>query len=143
MSDVDKLTSQLLELSKQLANSNKSFKLTLKTKDINFNVCSQVAHSPGQDVIYPGALPATSKKTKKKSPSQKKRDSERRKLFLMEKLEITTKPSKTSKENNTSNDMDENEESFQCEICDMKVRCKVSLGKHIQRSIPQFYKLMD
>ena len=61
----------------------------------------------------------------------------------MEKLEITTKPSKTSKENNTSNDMDENEESFQCEICDMKVRCKVSLGKHIQRSIPQFYKLMD
>jgi hypothetical protein len=106
MCDVDKLTSKLLELSKQLANSRQSFKLTLKTKDIDFTVCSQVAHSPGQDVIYPGALPATSEKMKKKSPSQKKRDSERRKLFLMEKSDITTKPSTTSKENKASKDMD-------------------------------------
>ena len=66
MCDVDKLTSQLLELSKQLANSNQSFEFTLKTNVINFTVCSQVAHSPGQEVIYPGALTATSKKTKKK-----------------------------------------------------------------------------
>ena len=36
MCDVDKLTSKLLELSKQLATSSKSFIVTLRTKDINF-----------------------------------------------------------------------------------------------------------
>ena len=145
MCDVDKLTSQLLELSKQLENSSKSFKLTLKTKDINFTVCSQVSHSPGQDFINPGALPATVKK-KKKSPSQKKRDSERRKQFLMDKSEITTEPLKPFKENKTSNDMDEHEESFHCEICEIKAKCKESLGKHMQKEhcpIPQLDGLED
>ena len=53
----------------------------------------------------------------------------------MEKSDITTKPSTTSKENNASNDMDENEESAQCEICDMKAMCNVSLGKHMQKEL--------
>ena len=84
MCDVDKLTSQLLELSKQLANSSKSFKLTLKNKDVNFTFNSQDVHNPVQDENNPGAKTTTTRK--KKSPSQKKRDSERRKLFLVEKV---------------------------------------------------------
>ena len=83
MCDVDKLISQLLELSKQLATSSKSFRVTLRTKDINFTCCSQDVSHPAQDEIHPGAL-TTAKKKKTKSPSQKKRDFERRKLFFVE-----------------------------------------------------------
>ena len=67
MSDVDKLTSQLLELSKQLANSSKSFKLNLNTKDVNFTFSSQDVHNPVQDDSNPGAQ--TTATRKKKSPS--------------------------------------------------------------------------
>ena len=88
MCDVDKLTSQLLELSKQLANSSKSFKLTLKTKDVNFTFSSQDVQNPVQDDNNPGAK--TTATRKKKSPSQKRRDTERRKLFFLKKLESTS-----------------------------------------------------
>ena len=88
MCDVDKLTSQLLELSKQLATLSKSFRVKLRTKEINFTRCSQDVPHPAQDEIHPGAL-STAKKKKTKSPSQKKRDFERRKLFLLKKLETT------------------------------------------------------
>ena len=84
----------MLEISKQLANYSKSFKLTLKTNDIYFTFSRQDAHHPVQDEI-------TAKKKKKKSPSQKKYDSERRKLLLLTKSD-TTDSTKPSKENNTS-----------------------------------------
>ena len=139
MCDVDKLTSQLLELSKQLATSSKSFRVTLRTKDINFTCCSQDVPHPPQDEIHPGAL-TTAKKKKTKSPSQKKRDFERRKLFLLKKLE-TTESTKASQEDNTSDGIDGPQESYQCEICDMKAKFKVSLGKYMQKdhsTITQF-----
>ena len=41
MGDVNNLAIQLIELSKQLMNSGKSFKLNLKTKEINFTCSSQ------------------------------------------------------------------------------------------------------
>ena len=139
MGDVDQLTFQLLELSKQLANSSKSFKITLKTKDINFTFSSQGVHNPGQDDNNPGAKISATKK-KKKSPSQKKRDTERRKFFLLKKLENTNKSTKPSEDIITSSEHGEPEESFLCEICEMKANCKVSLGKHKQKehsTIPQ------
>ena len=82
----DMLTSQLLELSKQLATSSKSFRVTLRTKDINFTCCSKDVPHPAQVEIHPGA-PTTAKKKKTKPASQKKQDFERRKLFLLKKLE--------------------------------------------------------
>ena len=62
MCGVDLLTSQLLKLSKKLANSSKSFKLTLKTKEINFTFSSQVDHHPGEDDLPPGAKTSARKK---------------------------------------------------------------------------------
>ena len=41
MCEVGMLTTQLMEISKQLAAGSKSFKLTLKTKDIDFIFSSQ------------------------------------------------------------------------------------------------------
>ena len=61
MSDLDKLATQLLGLSKQLAMSNKSFNLTLKTKDIDFTFSTQDRKVPPRSVVK-----------KKKSQSQKK-----------------------------------------------------------------------
>ena len=63
MSDKDMLASMLLELSKQMACSNKSFHFKLKTKDIFFTFTSKDRYIP---------LP-TEKKMKKKSSSQKLR----------------------------------------------------------------------
>ena len=100
MCDLEKLYTQLLELSKQLANSSKSFKLTFQTKDINFTFSSQDVKHPDQDVNHAGSK--TTEKKKKKSPSQKNRDSERRKLFLRKKLEQPTKSLKPSEETHTS-----------------------------------------
>ena len=41
MFSVDKLIAQLLEISKQVAAGSMSFKLTLKTEDIDFDFSSQ------------------------------------------------------------------------------------------------------
>ena len=44
-------------------------------------------------------------------------------------------------ENNTSDKIDKHEESYQCEICEMKTKSKISLGKHMQKehsTISQF-----
>ena len=81
MCDVDKLTSQLLELSKQLANSSKSFKLTLKTKDVNFTFSSQDVQNPVQDGNNPGAK--TTATRKKKSPSQKRQDTKSAHIYVL------------------------------------------------------------
>ena len=102
----------MFDISKQLANYSKSFKLTLKTNDIYFTFSRQDAHNPVQDEIHPGAQ-ITAKKKKKKSPSQNKYDSERRKLFLLTKSD-TTESTKPSKENNTSEKVDNQEESLKC-----------------------------
>ena len=99
----DMLTSQLLELSKQLASSSKSFKITLKTKEIDFTFSSQDDHHPGQDDIDPGYKISGRKKSK--SPSQKKQDTERRHIFWIKKLENTnslTKPSESHGTQQTS-----------------------------------------
>ena len=77
MSDVNKLASQLLELSKQLATSSKLFRIALKTEGINFSICSQDVDHPGQDKNHPGIK----KEKKSKYPSQMKRNAERRKSF--------------------------------------------------------------
>ena len=55
---------------------------------------------PDQDVNHPGSK--TTERKKKKSPSQKNWDSERRKLFLRKKLEQPTKSLKPSEETHTS-----------------------------------------
>ena len=112
--------------------------------DIYFTFSSQDAYHPVKDEIHPGAQ-ITAKKKKKKSPSQKKHDSERRKLFLLKKSD-TTDSTKISEENNTSEKVDNQEEYLQCEICDVKTKYKVSLGKHMQKehsAIPQFDELED
>ena len=50
MSEGDKLTLQVLEISKQLANSSKSFKLTLESKqDISFSSSSKNRDLPPKD----------------------------------------------------------------------------------------------
>ena len=69
------VTSQLLEISKQLATSPRCFTLTFKTKDIDVSFSSQ-----GKD-----DNPKHPRHEKKKSPSQKKCDFQRRKQFFGEK----------------------------------------------------------
>ena len=136
MSDVNKLTFQLLELSKQLATSSKLFRITLKTEGINFSICSQDVDHPGQDKNHPGVK----KEKKSKSPSQKKRNAERRKSFLMKKLEetnLSTKPFEVTDATGEHGD----KVASSCDICDFRANCKVTLGKHIQKEhsqIPQF-----
>ena len=59
---------------------------------------------------------------------------------MLKKLENTNKSTKPSEEIVTASEHGEPEKSFQCEICEMKARCKVSLGKHKQKehsTIPQ------
>ena len=59
---------------------------------------------------------------------------------MLKKLENTNKSTKPSEDIITSSEHGEPEESFQCEICEMKANCKVSLGKHKQKehiTIPQ------
>ena len=87
MFEVGKLIAQLLEISKQLAGGSKSFKLTLKTKDIDFTFSSQdvIPEDPGHD--------------KKKSPSQKNGDFQRKNPYLEKKLDKSH--SKPSEVNNT------------------------------------------
>ena len=80
MCEINMLTLQLLEISKQLTSSTKYFTLNFKTKDIGFSFSRR-----GEDITpkYPGHV-------KKKSPSQKRRDFKTRKLFLEKKLEKST-----------------------------------------------------
>ena len=127
MCDVSSLAVQLLELSKQLANSGKLFKLTLKTKDINFNFSSQDRDLPPKVVIL-----------KKKSPSQKNRDFQRREMFLKNKLD----PSSTKNPSEETNTViiEPPEESLQCDECEYKATFKANLHKHIRNKhkiIPQ------
>ena len=108
------LATQLLELSKQLASSGKSFKLTLNMKHISFTCSSQ-----GSD------LPAnTTKRIKKKSPSTKNRDSLRRNTFLEKKMEQT---------NNMSNSPEETKSttSFPCDLCDFSATSRKDLNIHM------------
>ena len=89
MCEVGMLTTQLLKISKQLAAGSKSFKLTLKTKDIDFSFSTQ-----DKEVI-----PEDPEHVKKKSPSQKKRDFQRKNPYLEKKLDKSH--SKPSEVNNT------------------------------------------
>ena len=77
MCEMNMVTLQQLEISKQLASSTKYLTFTLKTKDIDFSFSSQ-----GKD-----NKPKHPDHVKKKSPSQKKRDFVRRNLFLEKKFE--------------------------------------------------------
>ena len=104
MCDTDLLTSQLLELSKQLASSSQSFHLTLKTKDFNFTCSSHDRNLPSK----------TPKGTKKKSPSQKNRDWIRRNTFLKKKLEQT-----------------KSENCFTCELCEFLAESRKQLNIHM------------
>ena len=92
MSIVDKLACQLLELSKQLAKSSKSFTLTLKTTDI-YVICSS------QEVDL---WPETDERKKSKS-EESNHDLQMRKQLLKKKLEYTTISSKPLEETNTYN----------------------------------------
>ena len=73
MCEVGMLTTQLMEISKQLAAGSKSFKLTLKTKDIDFIFSSQDK----------GVIPEDPGNVKKKEVSKPKeaRFSEEKTLF--------------------------------------------------------------
>ena len=73
MCEVGMLTTQLLE---NLAAGSKSFKLNLKTNDIDISLSSQDKEVIPED---PGHV-------KRKSPSQKKQYFQRRKLYLEKKL---------------------------------------------------------
>ena len=61
MCDVHKLTTQLLELSKQLANSSKSFRIIVKTETLNFTCFSKGRDTPLETLSI--------KRIKKKSPN--------------------------------------------------------------------------
>ena len=129
MCDKDQLASQLLELSKQLASSNKSFHLTLKTKDITFNFSSK-----------DGDLPLLAeKKTRKKSPSQKNRDFQRRKTFLEKKSNFSEK----SPEENSTLEESNDATNFLCVKCDSTFKSEVTLNKHVNTKHPEKVLHMD
>ena len=112
MCDLDKLTTQLLELSKQLANASKSFNLTLKTKDISFTCNSQDSDSPVK----------TTTRIKKKSPSSKKRDFLRRNAFLKKKMEES---------NNLSTEETNSKSCFPCDVCDFLANSRKDINIHM------------
>ena len=90
MFEVVNLTTQLLKISKQMAAGSMSFKLTLKTEDIDFvNFSSQ-----DKEVI-----PKYPRHVKKKSPSQMKQDFQKWRLYSEKKLNKYN--SKPFEENNT------------------------------------------
>lgn len=90
MFEVVNLTTQLLKISKQMAAGSMSFKLTLKTEDIDFVDFS----SQDKEVI-----PKYPRHVKKKSPSQMKQDFRKWRLYLEKKLNKYN--SKPFEENNT------------------------------------------
>ena len=103
------VTSQLLEISKQLATSPRSFKLIFKTKDIDFSFSSQ---GKDDNPKHPGH-------EKKKSPNQKQRDFQRRKQFLEKKLEKSNLSLKICDDDNTvKNQSADVELPFKCDDCD-------------------------
>ena len=90
MFEVVNLTTQLLKISKQMAAGSMSFKLTLKTEDIDFVDFS----SQDKEVI-----PKYPRHVKKKSPSQMKKDFQKWRLNSEKKLNKYN--SKPFEENNT------------------------------------------
>ena len=123
MGEVDKLTSQLLEISKQLASSSKSFKFTLKTKDISFSFCSKDRDLPSEDA----------EKNKRKSPSQKNRDFKRRKHFLEKKLDESNSANKPSEKVSADNKVivERQDDQFKCEECEYSTSSNKGLQIHI------------
>ena len=107
MCDVDKLTTLLLELSKQLANSNKSLYIIVKTETFNFTCSSNERNIPPNYV----------KRIKKKSPSQKNRDFLRRRTFLEKKI----------------NQIESNADIFECNQRDFKNSSENELKVHIEK----------
>ena len=115
------VTSQLLEISKQLATSPRSFTVTFKTKDIDFSFSSQ---GKDDNPKHPGH-------EKKKSPSQKKRDFQRRKHFLENKLEKSNLSLKICDDDNTvMNHTEEVVPPFKCDDCDFEGISIKGLGIH-------------
>ena len=111
MCEVDNVTSQLLEISKQLAISTRSFTLTFKTKDIDFSFSSQ---GKEKDPKHPGH-------EKKKSPSQKKCDFHRRKQFLEKKMDKSNLSLKLcDNDKTTRNHTEEMAPPFKCDDCDFE-----------------------
>lgn len=105
------MTSQLLEITKQLATSTRSFTLTFKTKDVDFSFSSQ---GKDNNPKHPGH-------EKKKSPSQKKRDFQRRKQFLEKKLEKSNLSLKVCDDDNAvKNQSADVELPFKCDDCDFE-----------------------
>ena len=123
MGEVDKLTSQLLEISKQLASSSKSFKFTLKTKDISFSFCSKDRDLPSEDA----------EKNKRKSPSQKNRDFKRRKHFLEKKLDESNSANKPCEKDSADNKVivERQDDQFKCEECEYSTSSNKGLQIHI------------
>ena len=134
MSEGDKLTSQLLEIFKQLANSSKSFKLTLETKDINFSFSSKDRDLPPKDF----------ERIKKKSPSQKNRDFQRRKLFLEKRLDQSNSTINPSEKINVDNTVISETQDilFKCEECDYTTTSKQGLRLQ-HETIEQIYGIDD
>ena len=127
------LASMLLELSKQLVNSNKSFHLQLNTKYITFRFTSK-----DRDIFLPAE-----KKIKKKSPSQKKRDYQMRKTFLehksnnsenfQEQVSVVNKP---DSENSALKDtcFKLHNLNFKCDLCDYTSSSNYGVNVHMGRS---------
>ena len=134
MSEADKLTLQLLEISKQLANSNKSFKLTLETKDISFSFSSKDRDLPPKDF----------KRTKKKYPSQKNRYFLRTKLFLEKRLDQSNSTKNQSEKINVDNTVISETQDilFACEECDYTTTSKQGLRLQ-HETIEQIYGIDD
>ena len=134
MGEVDKLTSQLLEISKQLASSSKSFKFTLKTKDISFSFCSKDRDLPSEDA----------EKNKRKSPSQKNRDFKRRKHFLEKKLDESNSANKPSEKVSADNKVivERQDDQFKCEECEYSTSSSKGLQIHIEKNTRLQGKLM-
>ena len=106
---MNQVTLQLLEISKQLASSTKHFTLTFKNKDIDFSFSGQgIDNNPK----HPDHV-------KKKSPSQKKSEFKRRKLFLEKKLEKYNMSLKLSDGSNTKIHTKELAPPLKCDDCEL------------------------
>ena len=112
------MLAQCLDFTKQLINTRTSFKFDLQLPSgfsFNFTTMDQEPSRSGTCAV------------KKKSPSTVRRNAARKQKFLEEK-----------KKSSSTNEHSEN--SFNCDECDHKANCKVSLRKHIERyhkMIPQ------
>ena len=122
----DSLTQQLLDITRKMLKTGNSFSLNLSIPNFNFSASSSKKKTPS----------GATKKTKYKSPSQKKRDYLRKQIYLKQKLDVprskdSSEKSEVTEEKDTQKHV--THDRFKCEQCGEKLDNQNYLTNHMIR----------